>query len=92
MSGRHRLSASTVALWLAWRVIPPYVAIRDFLARRRQPHARDVHPVDQELIDLVEIEAGDDDWSLLEAWLVAERTRPATSPTNDDGEPRQPVL
>jgi hypothetical protein len=92
MSGRHRRSAWTVALWVAWRVIRPYVAIRDCVARRRQPHARDVHPVDQELIDLVDIEAGDDDWSLLEAWLAAEGTRPAPSRTNDDGEPRQPVL
>jgi hypothetical protein len=49
----------------------PYVSTRDYFARRRQPHARDVHPVDQELIDLVDTEAGDDAWSLLEAGLAS---------------------
>jgi hypothetical protein len=70
-----------VGLWLAWQVIRPYVAVRDFLSRHRHVHAGDLHPVDQEFVDLVEAESGEDDWALLEAGL----TRSASEPDSPRG-------
>jgi len=60
-----------VVLWVGWQVIRPYVATRDFFARRRHVHSGDMHPIDQEFVDLLDAESGDDAWTLLESWLAA---------------------
>ena len=46
-------SATVVALWIGWQITGPYVAARDRLARRPQPHAGDLHPIDREFADLL---------------------------------------